>query len=358
VDLAIGLGIPILEMILQYIPQGHRFEIYEDIGCYPFTYNTWVAVVLVYIVPIIVGLVSAVYCVLSIKAFNESRTQIKQILSSNSNLTASRYFRLMALAGIELLCTIPLASYDLYLNVSAGLVPWISWENVHFGFSRVDQFPAIIWQSFPVMRSSLEITRWAFVVCAFIFFGFFGFADEARKNYRGALDSVAKRMGYSSTGTRTGIFSSNGTGSTGSLPVYIHSETLRKKDSMGSLSDMSVYLKDVGGALKSEKEATHFNEKHVMPAAAYDSIALPDLGGVLADHDSRSCSPPPSSGSSSSSSMNSPIDSPTQEDRWPASSIDIRQSYVESMMPEPMILAPRHPADTPSSVTRDPIDIV
>jgi len=116
----------------------------------------------------------------------------------------------MALAGIELLCTIPLASYDLYLNVSAGLVPWISWDNVHFGFSRVDQFPAIIWQSFPVLRSSLEITRWAFVICAFIFFAFFGFADEARKNYRSALDSVAKRMGYSSTGTRSGIFSSNG----------------------------------------------------------------------------------------------------------------------------------------------------
>ncbi len=51
-----------LSRCLEYIPQGHRFNIYEDIGCYPFTYNTWVAVVLVYIIPIIVGLVSAVYC--------------------------------------------------------------------------------------------------------------------------------------------------------------------------------------------------------------------------------------------------------------------------------------------------------
>ena len=277
----------------------------------------------------------------------------------------------MALAGIEILCTIPLASYDLYLNASSGINPWVSWESVHFGFSRVDQFPAIEWQSFPVMRGSLEMTRWTFVICAFIFFAFFGFADEARKNYRSVLDSVTKRMGYSSTGTRTGIFSSNGyvalfpwlisnlsrkcsTGSTGSLPVYIHSETLRKKDSIGSLSSMSV-------SWKGEKDLNHFNEQHVMPAAAYESMTLPDLGGVLADHDSRSCSPPPSSGSSSSSSMNSPIDYPTQEGRRPISSMEIssiRQSYVDSMMPEPMILAPRHPADTPSSVTRDPIDIV
>ena len=316
--------------------------------------------------------------VLSIKAFNQSRTQIKEILSSNSNLSASRYFRLMALAGIEIICTVPLASYDLYLNVNAGITPWISWDNVHWGFSRVDQFPSIEWRSDPILNSSLEITRWAIVICAFIFFGFFGFADEARKNYRGALDSVAKRMGYTRTGTASGIFSSNGyvhalscfkshlkrkysTGSTGSLPVYIHSETLRKKDSMGSISD-SESLKDVGGLMMSEKDSTYHNPKHVMPAREYESITLPDLGGVLADHDPRPCSPPPSSGSSSSSSStNSPVHSPTQEYLRPVSAIEIsspRQSLARSMISEPMIVALRHHTDTPSSVTQDPIDIV
>lgn len=78
VDLAIGLGIPILEMVLrmfydkaretyltkcpEYITQGHRFDIYEDIGCYPFTYGTWAAVFIVSLAPIAIGLVSAVYC--------------------------------------------------------------------------------------------------------------------------------------------------------------------------------------------------------------------------------------------------------------------------------------------------------
>lgn len=282
----------------------------------------------------------------------------------------------MALAGIEVLCTVPFASYALYLNVNAGIAPWISWDNVHWGFSRVDQFPALVWRSDPILSSSLEITRWAVVLCAFIFFAFFGFADEARKNYRGALDSVAKRMGYTRTGTSSGIFSSNGyvhalscftshlkqkysTGSTGSLPVHIHSETLRKKDSMGSISDMSASLKDVGGILMSKKDSTYHNPKPVMPALAYESITLPDLGGVLADHDPRPCSPPPSSGSSSRT--NSPVQSPTQEHLRPVSAIEIssaRQSYVNSMIPEPMIVAPRHRTDTPSSVTQDPIDIV
>jgi pheromone a factor receptor len=53
-------------MIVEYIPQGHRFDIYEDIGCYTETYNTPVAVVLVYVPPVLIGCVCAVYAGASI----------------------------------------------------------------------------------------------------------------------------------------------------------------------------------------------------------------------------------------------------------------------------------------------------
>lgn len=62
VDLAIGLGIPLLEMCLQYIVQGHRFNIFEDIGCYPMTWNTTPAYPLVFCWPVAIGVVSAIYC--------------------------------------------------------------------------------------------------------------------------------------------------------------------------------------------------------------------------------------------------------------------------------------------------------
>ena len=114
----------------------------------------------------------------------------------------------MMLAGTELLLTVPLGCYALYINTSEGMVPWISWENVHVGFSRVDQFPAIIWKRIPVLYSTVELSRWFVIIFAFIFFGFFGFAEEARKNYRTAFDSVTKRVGYSSTGS--GVFSFDG----------------------------------------------------------------------------------------------------------------------------------------------------
>ncbi|KAF8630088.1 hypothetical protein AX17_005486 [Amanita inopinata Kibby_2008] len=365
-DLAIGIGIPVLEMILQYIPQGHRFDIFEDLGCYPFTYNTWVAVLLVYISPVLIGLVSATYCVRSIKLLNESRSQFKEVLSNNSNLNTDRYIRLMLLAGIDVALTVPLGSWALYLNIKAGLNPWISWEDTHSGFSRVDQIPALIWRHIPVLNRGIELTRWAPIICAFIFFGFFGFAEEARKNYRSMAQSVAKHVGYTSTGS--GTFTFNGSkskmegtmnGTTGSLPVYVRSETLRKKDSISSFSDLSVYLNDVGGVLSNEKQVTAKDEKNCMPELAYDDLIIADIGGILADCNPAPRSPAPSSGSSSSTSLESPEPAHTR----PVSGIEIssirRPSYVESfVIPEANLAPPRHPADTPSSVPKHSIDIV
>jgi pheromone a factor receptor len=47
-------------MALQYIVQGHRFDIFEDVGCRPFTFNTPLAYPLVIFVPLVIGLISGV----------------------------------------------------------------------------------------------------------------------------------------------------------------------------------------------------------------------------------------------------------------------------------------------------------
>ncbi|KAF6745597.1 Ste3-like pheromone receptor, partial [Ephemerocybe angulata] len=90
VDLAIGFGYPCLMVALQYIVQGHRFNIFEDIGCFPFTYNTPPAFVLVHCQPVLIGLVSAVYCALSIRLFKKRSAQFNELLSSHRNLTSNR----------------------------------------------------------------------------------------------------------------------------------------------------------------------------------------------------------------------------------------------------------------------------
>ena len=184
-----------------YISQGHRYNIYEDIGCTPAPYVTLVAVILDFIPPILVGLVTVRYAVPTIIAFNKRRIEFNDLLAPHSNLSSSFYLRLMCFGGLEILGTVPIARYFLYLATSRGVEPWISWNNVHSNFSNVYFLPRSVWENLP-SKASGELGRWIGVICAFNFFAFFGFAEEARTNYRAAYLTVAKHIGLSTTSSK------------------------------------------------------------------------------------------------------------------------------------------------------------
>lgn len=104
----------------------------------------------------------------------------------------------MALASTELLCTIPISSYGLYLNLTAApMNKWISWSDTHFNYSKIGQFPSALWRVDHTTAVAFELSRWSAVFCAFVFFGFFGFAGEARKNYRLAFQTIIRILGIS-----------------------------------------------------------------------------------------------------------------------------------------------------------------
>jgi pheromone a factor receptor len=199
VDSAIGLGLPLLNILLTYIVQGHRFDIFEDLGCYPAIINTPLTFVIIDVWPIVIGLFTGVYCALNIYHFWIKRRTMKSLLEASSgSINFSRYLRLMTLSGIDLLCTVPFAAWGWYLQGTMDpVIAWPGWKAAHANFSRVDQIPAVLWRSDASSVTSLELTRWSSVMCALIFFAFFGFADEAKRNYSLALMSVAKKIGYS-----------------------------------------------------------------------------------------------------------------------------------------------------------------
>ena len=144
------------------------------------------------------------------------RKQFRDLITANSNLTYSRYWRLIALASLDFCFTIPLAVWAIAANAGRSQVhPWVSWADTHWGYSRVFQYPRFLMT--PLAIVSLETTRWAAVLCAFIFFGFFGFADEAKKHYRLFASTVSKRLGYT-TFTETAAISDSYVYSFISLP--------------------------------------------------------------------------------------------------------------------------------------------
>ncbi|GLB44318.1 putative pheromone [Lyophyllum shimeji] len=199
IDTLICVLFPVIFIAVQYVVQGHRFDIFEGIGCYPVVYNTPISYPLSAMWPIVIGLISATYCVLSLRSFARRRVEFGQFLASNKSLTISRYFRLMALATTEIMFTTPLAVFIMYLNAtSSPMRPWISWEDTHFNFSRVEQFPAILWRnSGHLTVAAMELSRWVNPLCALVFFGFFGFAEEAKRHYRAAFWCLMKPFGLS-----------------------------------------------------------------------------------------------------------------------------------------------------------------
>jgi len=126
-------------------------------------------------------------------------------------MTSGRYFRLMGLAGVEVMLTVPLGAFSIYLNASGAPVNrWVSWSNTHYDFSRVEQFPSVIWRQDQLTEGSIELTRYVVVFCAFLFFALFGFADEARRNYRLAYTSFAKKVGLSTVTDSSGTWPGTG----------------------------------------------------------------------------------------------------------------------------------------------------
>lgn len=123
--------------------------------------------------------------VLTLHAFFMRRTQFAQFLTANPTLTANRYLRLMGLASVEILFTIPIATYGMILNITLyPIQPWISWADTHFNYSQVNLYPAVLWRISRIAVISIELSRALPILCAFLFFLFFGFAEEARRNYK------------------------------------------------------------------------------------------------------------------------------------------------------------------------------
>jgi pheromone a factor receptor len=209
IDLAIGLGIPLVQMGLQLVVEGHRFDIFEEIGCIQSTYNVTLAFPLLHIWPVVISIITAIYGVLTIRLFWKSSQQLKEISGSNNDLNRSRYMRLIALTGTQLLFSLPLSLYYLYINAHVlPVAPWISWEDTHFNYSHVSQFPSVIWRADPVLLAAIEGTRWSVIPCAFLFFVFFGFAEQARKHYRLAYLFARSRLHLGDFGTKSASTSS------------------------------------------------------------------------------------------------------------------------------------------------------
>ena len=138
---------------------------------------------------------------LCLRSLRMKRSELNELLSSHQNLTTSHYYRLAWISSSGCVFTVTVGTLIVVFNLvqyfkatGAALEPWRGWADSHFNFSRVDLVPAVLWRSSLPNEVSVELPRWLTLLCSFVFFGFFGFAGEARSNYRSAVLFVAERL--------------------------------------------------------------------------------------------------------------------------------------------------------------------
>ncbi|KAG8950991.1 a-factor receptor [Tulasnella sp. 424] len=225
------------------VVQGHRFDIIENIGCWPSIYVTPVTIPLVFLPPILINIVSMVYASLAIRAFLKQRKQFNDVLqSANSGLTIGRYFRLMALAATEIICSLPTSTYVMVTNLQTGFHPWISWADTHFNFNRVEFMPFGWFKSFPRAWILINLSRYMLPVGSFLFFVYLGMSGESGTFYRKQFWRLARLLGFpgpsetSSGASCTGRPGASSPSQLQSLPPFVTSVPITSTNKKETLS--------------------------------------------------------------------------------------------------------------------------
>ncbi|WVR04395.1 hypothetical protein IAU60_001397 [Kwoniella sp. DSM 27419] len=180
-EVVVCLVSPALLVALFVLVQGHRYDIVENIGCVTSTYMSVPALIIRFIVPMVAAIASLVYAVLAVRWFLIRRLQFQTVLtSSNSNLSISRYLRLIALAVIDSSILLAYSIYNFTSANDSSIKPYVSWAFVHDRYSHIAQYPEeLIGPTYPVFVANIYLP----ITYAIVFFTFFGFGEEAISEY-------------------------------------------------------------------------------------------------------------------------------------------------------------------------------
>ncbi len=81
-------------------------------------------------------------------------------------------------------------SVNIALNLATGLRPWTTWADVHSDWNRADQWPETLLP--PGYMGKLIFVWCVMPVTGLVFFAFFGWGEEAKKEYRRVFNGIAR----------------------------------------------------------------------------------------------------------------------------------------------------------------------
>ncbi|KAJ3486931.1 hypothetical protein NLI96_g3884 [Meripilus lineatus] len=159
-DFSFLILFPVLYMALFHIIQRHRFNLIETLGCRASTFASIPEFFFMWFIPILLAL--GTVCFIGVSLVQMLRLGKKILLTSSSQVMR---YTIMILA--QVLWFLLIVSLYIFLDYQHGLHPWVSWDEVHSDFSRIETFPR---SSTPPLTLRLShFVSWGVPVAGYIF---------------------------------------------------------------------------------------------------------------------------------------------------------------------------------------------
>ncbi|KZV63983.1 STE3-domain-containing protein [Peniophora sp. CONT] len=203
IEWTLGLVIPVVVAgPLYYIVQFYRFEVYEGFGCENAPDSSVLSILLLYPWNVIPPLVSIVvyYPRVARTCYRQSR-DINDFQHSNDSVSRTNYFRILALASIDIVLTLPVGIANIVLIVvQAGPNPfYFGWTYDHTDWEP-EGYPYAGTQAQGTLTlAEIYFTQWTSPILAFAIFGLFGVTLEARASYWRIVCTIGEWFGWRPT---------------------------------------------------------------------------------------------------------------------------------------------------------------
>ncbi|KZV65950.1 fungal pheromone STE3G-protein-coupled receptor [Peniophora sp. CONT] len=192
IEWTLGLGIPVLALILtqDYIVQQLRFQVDEGFGCTNSTDDSVLNILLTNSWIVVPPLVSVtLYYPRVARIFYRQSRDINHFLQSNDSVTRANYIRILVLASIDVILTLPMGIVNIILFVTGsissgfGLPFYRGWTYDHTEWEPESiSYESIVAEGTSAIAQQY-FTQWTSPILAFAIFGLFGVTSEARASY-------------------------------------------------------------------------------------------------------------------------------------------------------------------------------
>ncbi|KAN0084133.1 GPCR fungal pheromone mating factor [Tylopilus felleus] len=198
VDILLCLMMPCASVALQYVVQQYRYYIFEDIGCFSGIGHVVLAFPLVWMLPLLVGVVSAVYALLTLRAYLRMN---HRPTPGEAGMSSAWSRRLMAIGVISTMYgLIPTAISIALLATESRATPWPGWKALHSTNNVVVYVPKRDWQSSSIQVAGVELRRWTTVTLDFVVFVLLGLTTDVKKMYWAPFRGVIEQTFIGQTG--------------------------------------------------------------------------------------------------------------------------------------------------------------